>query len=174
MTLRERDALAPTLEKLMRAWGPRWGVPRLEQKITIEWSERFRCALGRAFPQRGVVRLSAGLASAPVELLREVLCHEVAHVVVVQRARWRRPHGPEWATLVRLAGFEPRARIPWTPIAAPRGKAASAKWQYLHRCPVCHVRRTARRPIRRWRCAACVEAGLHGRLEISREFVGQR
>jgi ribosomal protein L37AE/L43A len=37
---------------------------------------------------------------------------------------------------------------------------------YEHRCPVCQTSRSARRPVGRWRCAACAEAGLDGRMVI--------
>jgi ribosomal protein L37AE/L43A len=40
--------------------------------------------------------------------------------------------------------------------------------RYLHWCPVCHSRRFARRPMARWRCAECVDAGLPGALQITR------
>ena len=37
-----------------------------------------------------------------------------------------------------------------------------------HWCPVCQSSRKARRPVKAWRCAACVAAGLDGTLEIAR------
>jgi hypothetical protein len=39
---------------------------------------------------------------------------------------------------------------------------------YDHWCPVCQSSRQARRPVKAWRCAACVAAGLDGKLEITR------
>ena len=42
------------------------------------------------------------------------------------------------------------------------------RYLYIHRCPVCQAEQIARRAVRRWRCAACVEAGLDGELEIWR------
>jgi hypothetical protein len=39
---------------------------------------------------------------------------------------------------------------------------------YDHWCPVCQSSRQARRPVKAWRCAACVTAGLDGTLEITR------
>ena len=47
----------------------------------------------------------------------------------------------------------------------PRTQSAIA---YDHWCPVCQSSRQARRPVKAWRCAACVAAGLDGRLEITR------
>jgi hypothetical protein len=39
---------------------------------------------------------------------------------------------------------------------------------YDHWCPVCQSSRQARRPVKAWRCAACVAVGLDGTLEITR------
>jgi SprT protein len=101
----------------------------------------------------------------------EALCHELAHVVVHKMHRGRRrPHGPEWAELVTAAGFPPRMRVPLpsdTPTGAAFRRRAASRLLYLHVCPVCHARRLARRRVTRWRCAACVAAGLEGRLKIS-------
>jgi hypothetical protein len=50
---------------------------------------------------------------------------------------------------------------------AAGSRTAPQRRQYIHRCPVCHLQRIAWRRVRQWRCAACVEAGPPGRLEIS-------
>ena len=39
--------------------------------------------------------------------------------------------------------------------------------RFLHRCPVCDFSRVAARPVRSWRCADCVAAGLGGNLVIT-------
>ena len=104
---------------------------------------------------------------APVEVLREVLSHEIAHIAVRDlHGVGRRPHGPEWMALVRAAGFEPQKRIAWSSGSRTPNASAIQRPNYLHRCPVCQLRRIARRPVRHWRCAACVTAGLSGRLDI--------
>jgi hypothetical protein len=38
---------------------------------------------------------------------------------------------------------------------------------FVHRCPVCGLTRSARRPNPRWRCVACIAAGLEGRLLVT-------
>jgi hypothetical protein len=45
---------------------------------------------------------------------------------------------------------------------------------YDHWCPVCQSSRTGRRPVKAWRCAACVAAGLDGKLEITRRARGPK
>lgn len=155
-------------------WGAVWGVAELSAHVRVEFSSRLRRSLGRAEPRRGVVRLAAALESAAPALLAEVLCHELAHVAVhlVHRRRVR-PHGPEWAALMRTAGFEPRVRFDARDLppelalrhAAARRRAARV---FLHTCPVCAANRLARRPVHGWRCAVCLGAGRDGRLLVTR------
>ena len=147
-----------------------WGVPRLEQCARVEFSPRLSKSLGMAYPWLGLVRLNPVLAGpAHRHLLAEVLCHEVAHVAVYElHGPRRRPHGPEWAALVRAAGFEPRSRMHLEggpPTVRPRLPRPGPV--FVHRCPVCGMERSARRPCPRWRCAACVAAGLEGRLLVT-------
>jgi predicted SprT family Zn-dependent metalloprotease len=169
MTPTDRTTLA-RIPALLRDWGHRWGLADLGRSVQVEWGRRFRRSLGRVHLDRRVVRLAEELALAPPELLREVLCHEIAHLAARDlHGRHCRPHGPEWAALVRAAGFAPRRRIPWSPPSSPsQPKRAGARARgYIHRCPVCHLRWTAGRPVRQWRCPACVAAGLSGQLEIT-------
>jgi predicted SprT family Zn-dependent metalloprotease len=113
------------------------------------------------------VKLGKALASGPPALLNSTLCHEVAHVAVADLFPGStKPHGKEWAALVKAAGFEPqvralRAEAPATPVRPARPARL-----YCHRCPVCQAWRLARRPVKRWRCAACVAAELPGQLDI--------
>ncbi len=126
-----------------------------------------RVSLGRCRPSQGQIRIAEFLLTGPPGLLEEVLCHEVAHVATTLKfGAGIRPHGAEWAGLMRDAGFEPRVRIPHGEI--PRDTLASTRphlWQ--HRCPICQTSRIAGRPVRAWRCKTCSAAGLDGQLEIS-------
>ena len=112
------------------------------------------------------------LECAPIEVPRfavEVLCHELAHVAAYElHGRRHRPHGPEWAALMQAAGFEPRARARLTHDVSALLVAPRRGSQYEHRCPVCRAVRFARRPVRQWRCVACITAGLDGHLLISK------
>ena len=157
-----------SMQALLRDCAGRWGLQGFERRVRIEWSHRFRRSLGRVHLERRVVRLSAELAVAPITVLLEVLCHEAAHLAARDRyGRRCQPHGPEWVAFVRAAGFEPRRRIPWSATSPQARRTAARRPQYIHRCPVCQFRRAAWRPVRQWRCAACVAAGLPGQLEIS-------
>jgi predicted SprT family Zn-dependent metalloprotease len=123
-----------------------------------------------------VIELSRRLLARNRRLRLEVLCHEAAHLAVRERAgRAARPHGPEWAELMRAAGFAPRATIagpcrPGRAAAAPRRQNPSVA--YEHRCPVCQFTRRARCPVPAWHCKSCVDAGLPGKLLIRRHTIG--
>jgi predicted SprT family Zn-dependent metalloprotease len=167
MTRAGSRAIEMKIQALLRDCGHRWGLQGFEQSVRVEWGRRFRRSLGRIHLERRVVRLSAALAAGPITVLLEVLCHEIAHLAARDLYGRRQPHGPEWVALVRVAGFEPRRRIPWSALSPPSQRAVAPRRQYIHRCPVCQLQRIAWRPVRQWRCAACVAAGLSGRLEIS-------
>ena len=159
----------------VRSWLALWGVPELEGRLRIEWSWRLRRSLGRAFPQRCLVRLSPLLLDSPRELLLEAVCHEVAHVAVPLLSRSSRPHGRAWNELMQAARFVPRIRVPIaaklppkaTPTSTTHRESVPARRLYLHACPICHLRRIAKRSIPRWRCRACLDAGLNGHLTIT-------
>ena len=157
-----------TIRELLEDCGARWGLRGFAESVRVEWGRGFRRSLGRVHLERRVVRLSPELAAAPTVVLLEVLCHEIAHLAVRDlHGSGCRPHGPEWMALVRAAGFEPRRRMPWAEPSPPSRSVAARRRPYIHRCPVCQLQRIAWRPVRQWRCAACVGAGLSGRLEIS-------
>ena len=150
-------------------WGELWGVPGIERRVQVTFSARLRRSLGRCAPTQGTVRLNVRLLKSTAALLVEVLCHELAHVAVYElHSRRCRPHGPEWAALMRAAGFEPRARARLTHDVSALLVAPRRGSQYEHRCPVCRAVRFARRPVRQWRCVACLTAGLDGHLLISK------
>lgn len=163
------------IQRLLRHCGERWGLAGFEQSVRVEWGHRLRRSLGRVHIERRVVRLSTELAAAPVDLLLEVLCHESAHLAASDLyGRRCQPHGPEWVELVRTAGFKPRRRIPWS-APSPRTQPVTARRRrYVHRCPVCQLQLSAWRPVRKWRCAACVAAGLPGQFEIHSQPVRER
>lgn len=156
---------ARTVQGLTRELGRRWGIPDLADKVEVTFSSRLKRGLGRALPARGQVRLGAALQAAAPALLREVLSHELAHIVVYLRAGRRpKPHGKQWRHLVEQAGFVARTSV----TAMPPERPSRRGLVYLHVCPVCQATRRARRRMRRWRCASCAANGLEGTLVIER------
>lgn len=164
-------AEATRLERLIRPWAMRWGLPGLEHGVTVSFDPRIRRSLGRCSPGRGRITLHPALRTAPPKRLAEVLCHEVAHVAAFALfGPTVRPHGAEWAALVSQAGYAPATRA--KPISEAHRKSVRAvrasRAEYEHRCPVCQSVRFARRAVRGWRCAECVSAGLSGTMNITR------
>ena len=154
-------------------WARVWNLPALPESVRVEFSPRIRRSLGRCHSRKGIIRLNPALLSVGPDgkddheaLLREVLCHEAAHVAAYLLHGAVRPHGPEWGGLMRAAGYSSRARMDPSTLPAEFRRAIEPTVVYLHRCPVCGASRKARRPVRRWRCKACHTAGLAGRLEI--------
>jgi SprT protein len=161
-----------SLEARIRGWATRWGVPGLERRVDVQLSKRLRTSLGRCVPSRGLVRLNRNLLKLQPGLLEEVLCHELAHVAVFERYGPRcRPHGPEWAALMRAAGLTPRLRARLSQdVERLVTRDAQRRPVYEHHCPVCQATRLARRRVPQWRCAACLRAGLNGRLLIEKRL----
>ena len=150
-------------------WCRLWGVPKLKTGLRIAVSSRLRISLGSFNARQGQIRISSLLVDAPTPLLDEVLCHEAAHAAVAQLHKGRaRPHGPEWRALIRVAGFEPHCRIREDAVGRGVSQTRRSRAHWEHRCPVCQACRIAGRPIYRWRCAACRDAGLDGGLIIIR------
>jgi predicted SprT family Zn-dependent metalloprotease len=147
-----------------------WQEPSLPAQVQLRWSTRLRTALGLCRPQRAQITLNAPRLSAAPELLDEVLCHELAHIVVYQRhGRTAVAHGIEWKALVYAAGFTPTTALSapgTTPTKERPLPSVTGKPHRLvrHTCPVCHSQRLARRKVPQWRCAPCRAAGLEGRL----------
>ena len=113
--------------------------------------------------------VAAGVRALPETTLLDVLAHEFAHLAAYARhGRGIRPHGREWAGLMRSAGFPPRVRFADEGAIDVVRAHARIPVRYLHRCPVCGAARETSRPMQRWRCGACYESGLNGLLEIVR------
>lgn len=120
-------------------------------------------SLGRAFPARKLVRLRHDLQVQPREVLRQVLVHELAHLVAWQQFGPRiKPHGRQWQALMRDAGLEPSVTLTVPELETGRYRVR----RYHHHCPVCRTSRVAYRNMHRWRCAACLQSGRSGRLQI--------
>jgi predicted SprT family Zn-dependent metalloprotease len=147
----------PMIQAEVRRLARLWRVPLASVDIRV--TGRLTASWGRADALRGRVSISR---EVPRHLVKHVLGHELAHIAAFRLVgRAERHHGPTWERLVRKAGGDPKARL-----ALP-GKRLRASSRYLHSCPVCHFSRYGLRPVARWRCADCVQAGLSGQLTIT-------
>jgi predicted SprT family Zn-dependent metalloprotease len=159
--------LSSHVDEWIIEWASAWSVLDLPSMVRVGFSKRFTRALGRCTPKTGSIRLNRKLTKANHEILREVLCHEVAHVAVWHaHGRSARPHGPEWRELMALAGYEPRVKWVRKPDDLSVGRPGRKFTIYDHVCPVCGSSWSAKRRVSTWRCGACLDAGLEGRLEI--------
>lgn len=162
---------AQELREAVAGWARLWGVPGLEDMVTLTFSPRLRRSLGRCRPATGRITLQSALRDAPPAALLEVLCHEAAHVAAHRIAGPEaKPHGPEWRRLVEAAGYEASVRrMEATASPARAGDGTPpGRLVYEHRCPVCQTARFARRPVPAWRCAECLDAGLSGEMIVTR------
>ncbi|MFN2426068.1 MAG: SprT-like domain-containing protein [Candidatus Binatia bacterium] len=164
------EATIPSrLQRRLDRWLHRWGTPSLAATLRIEYLPRLRRAFGRCYQDERLIRLTPSLRDTQSHLLAEILCHEAAHAAVYERhGASAKPHGSEWEEMMRMAGFEPRVRIPVVVQSLPRD-GAKDRAVYLHHCPVCDLSRQAARPMRTWRCRTCVSSRRQGQLVIRRE-----
>jgi predicted SprT family Zn-dependent metalloprotease len=156
-----RAADARNVERILGRLGSLWKAPALAD-LPVALNPRLSRTLGRLVGRPWRIELGPK-ALASDERLREVVTHEAAHAALARRdgATPQAPHGREWRQLMALAGYPGRPPEPTAPATL-----------YDHWCPVCQSSRTGRRPVKAWRCAACVAAGLDGRLEITRRTRG--
>lgn len=164
MAVQESPAPAFTIAGLLEQLNRAWSVDDLDTVVDIRFSQRLTHNFGHCIPAQGRITIARRLLDFP-DVLAEVAVHEVAHFESWRRHGARaRHHGPEWAGLMRDAGFEPRRSLPPLPGDPPNREPG----YYLHRCPVCSAQRVGRRPVQRWRCVACYRAGRDGLLHITR------
>ena len=141
-----------------------WNKPRV-LRLQIAVNPRLKSTLARWRPPSNVLEISSTARSRSSRALREIIAHEAAHVLVWERfGHLAQPHGPEWATLMRSAGFEPRA----THVRCGQRRRARNGNRVRHFCAVCHFYTFAKRRIPSWRCPNCRSIGLEGMLNVER------
>lgn len=142
----------------------RWNADLAGIKVAL--NPRLTRTVARFRPPASIIEISAAVVAMPADRLRDVLCHEAAHAVVWARHGHKaRPHGPEWAALVRSAGHEPTASlIRCGAMPAPTRTTS----RFRHTCLVCHFSAVASRRMPRWRCPQCRAIGLPGTLTVER------
>jgi predicted SprT family Zn-dependent metalloprotease len=163
--------------RLLRQLATLWEAAALVD-IPVALNGRLSRTLGRLVSRPWRIELGPR-ALVSSKSLREVVTHEGAHAALAAKAgpSQSAPHGPEWRRLMALAGYPQATGAHWH-CHSPAGQSPQQKQPpnpkpqpantYDHWCPVCQSSRQARRPVKAWRCAACVAAGLDGRLEITR------
>ena len=155
-------------QRCLGEWTEKWDEPELDSRVKVEFSTRLTRSLGRAYPKRNLIRLSTALANQPTgELLKMVLCHEFAHLVVFKRhGTHAKPHGQEWRKLIHLAGLNPSTTHK-AELSQSRIVNGGARVLFVHKCLACGAKRVAKKPMLIWRCVGCTEGGLDGTLQIT-------
>ena len=141
-----------------------------DDDVTIELSSRLSRSVARTYVERGLIRISHAVTQLSVDRARQVLWHEVAHLVVFKRhGRSAQPHGAEWRALLESAGLVPRVRdlCEADPPKAP-SSARQQRRRFRHACPACGSVAFAWMPMRRWRCQDCLASGRPGFLRVER------
>ncbi len=158
---------------LLRRLAVLWKQPTVA-RVRVVVHPGLRRTLGRY--ARSTHRIDLSPAALSPKALTEVLTHEAAHAALATATATKpsRPHGPEWRQLMAQAGQPDAQATHWCrrakrEAATTRSRTTQPKppTTYDHWCPVCQASRAAKKPVPAWRCAACVAAGLQGRLEIT-------
>ena len=173
--LRAQAAWAERLSELWEAEG--YSAP---VGLSLTLNARFRSRLARITPPTRTFELRRDAPRWSRRRLHHVIVHELAHAAVYTRhGAQARPHGREWRRLMALAGVPAETRCPafcpdgGAPPTATRAVRRDGtgvrRLLFAHRCPVCQMVRYSARRVTRWKCRACVEAGLDGTLLIRPE-----
>src|SRR5262245_18580038 len=138
------------MHEACRAWFAAFGMSPLPSPPDVWVNPRLRRALGRCVLATGRIHVRPDVASDRLSRLREVLCHELAHLAVYRLHGDRaRPHGPEWRRLMAAAGFSAVALARTCIVRRPMNTRTHTNGhaRFEHRCPVCQMVRLARRPV---------------------------
>lgn len=158
---------ARALEADLRRWSRRWSLPSLSRDVSISINSRLRSSIARFRRDRNCIEVGPRFLTGG-RIRREALAHEFAHAAVAARfGRTARIHGEEWGAFMRAIGISPRHQI-LSRAGQLNPRIAPGNTRYEHRCPVCQMIRISTRRVPGWRCRRCVEAGLTGKLDITR------
>jgi hypothetical protein len=110
---RAETSIQSILERVfhkLKDWSVIWEYTLLPRTLNIEFMPAEDPDLGRCHFASNTIFLNASLLQPEKEsLLLETLCHEAAHWMAFRRfGLGIEPHGPEWESYMRKAGFEPR------------------------------------------------------------------
>jgi predicted SprT family Zn-dependent metalloprotease len=167
-TVRSDARYQPTkeIQRTLSRLAVLWHVPRLKQGVAVQFSPRLKRSVGRTLPKSGIIRLHFALGEPKYRrLLRTALCHEAAHVAAqMLYGSQVRPHGPEWHSLVRMAGHQPSRTVAWLELSPPKASIGRRRGMFRYFCPVCQAVYLCRKRDARLRCGPCLKTGLTGSL----------
>ena len=146
-----------------------WKHPRIS-RLQIEVNPRLKSTLARWMPPGDVVEISPVVRGRGLRVLREVISHEAAHVVVWDRSVAR--HGHTGQSGRRSCGRPASSRERRCRCGHATSRQETVRVR--HFCPVCHFSRFAKQRMPRWRCPECRAIGLEGELTMERVTADNR
>ena len=158
------------LQEALGNWTRISCYPSNAPAIRYEITERLSRSLGRCKQREALIWLNRILLMRQNrQVLFETLCHEAAHIAAYYLYGARaKPHGPEWQSLLKLAGLEPRTAINAGDAIGLNEPSHRAGTLYQYHCPTCGMLHRARFRTSMLRCRGCVDAGRSGVLTVTR------
>jgi len=156
------DELETKARGLMAGWGAAC------EPLSVVWNRRLRTSAGRALPRKGRIELNPDLLAKAPERIEAILAHEAAHLAAYRLHGPRiRPHGREWAELLRSAGHPPHVTHD-LPVDPQKRRTRRGRWLYLRLCDACGARRIERSV----RYEPCHKCSADGRFLVLRASAG--
>ena len=122
------------------------GTPR------IIWAS-YPTTAGRAFFREFEIRLSS-IVLKTHDQVNDTVLHEYAHLVVFENHGLRaKPHGPEWRSVMKMLGLEPRVTHSY-PV-----ERQSREHKFFYKCEICGFVLKRVRPFKRNRIYSHVGCG---------------
>ena len=82
------------------------GVPELANQVGVEWSNRMKTTMGKAFWEKKIIVFSTPIFSiADSEFQRETVFHECAHIIAGVKFRSKQGHNFNWRQIMRQVGY---------------------------------------------------------------------
>lgn len=128
-------------------------LPKLAERVRVRWNSRMQTAAGRALWPGCVIELNPKLKPFGAAETWRTLKHELAHLVVYERAGRRRtdPHGPEWRAACAELGIPGERTCHTLPFERRR-----LKRNHVYYCPQCLAETHRVRPLgKSVACYAC-------------------
>lgn len=135
-----------------------WSATELSRRWSVGWNARMRTRAGVAWLEERHIDLNPKLLARNPSRVREILAHELAHLVTWHRDPSAPQHGLHWAQLMRRAGL-PARRYHGMAVGDLRQRRRT--FYYLHLCTTCSAWWIGKKLRRDRHCDRCGPALVH-------------
>jgi predicted SprT family Zn-dependent metalloprotease len=145
------------------------GLGALAEQTTVAWNKRLRSTAGLAHVAVNQVELNPQLLKISEEAVRQIMRHELAHLVAKFRAGRKRiaAHGPEWRQACIDLGIPNESRCHSLPLKAPK-----VLRKHAYQCPEClSVIERVRPMTAAAACYSCCKKFSQGQYDSRFRFV---